>query len=64
MKELIEFAFVIRTRELSGKGAKALGTAAKAVTKKYEPQITRIVDAVTQAVVKELEPKEESKNES
>ena len=63
MKDRIEFAFVVRTDELNGKAVKVLGPVIKAVTKKIEPQLLRIAEAITKAVEKEFDPKEDSKNE-
>lgn len=59
MKDRIEFAFVVRTDELNGKTVKVLGSVIKAVTKKIEPQLLRIAEAITKAVEKELDPKGE-----
>lgn len=63
MKDRIEFAFVVRTDELNGKTVKILGPVIKAVTKKIEPQLLRIAEAITKAVEKEFNPKEEKENE-
>lgn len=63
MKDRIEFAFVVRTDDLSGKTVKVLGPVVKAVTKKIEPQLLRIAEAITKAVEKEFDPKEEKENE-
>ena len=64
MKDRIEFAFVVRTDELNGKTVKVLGPVIKAVTKKIEPQLLRIAEAITKAVEKEFDPKEEKENET
>ncbi|MDD4070004.1 MAG: hypothetical protein PHF05_06090 [Candidatus Izemoplasmatales bacterium] len=64
MKDRIEFAIVVRTDELSGKTVKVLGPVIKAVTKKIEPQLLRIVEAITKAVEKEFDPKDDTKHES
>ncbi|MFA7206820.1 MAG: hypothetical protein WC102_10880 [Saccharofermentanales bacterium] len=63
MKDRIEVAIVVRTDELSGKTVKALGPVIKAVTKKIEPQLLRVAEALTKAVEKEFDPKVEIKNE-
>lgn len=63
MKDRIEFAIVVRTEELSGKTIKALGPVIKGVTKKIEPQLLRVVEAITKAVEKEFDPKDDTKHE-
>ena len=64
MKDRIEVAIVVRTNELNGKAIKALGPVIKTVTKKIEPQLLRVVEAITKAVEKEFDPKEVTKHES
>ena len=64
MKDRIEVAIVVRTDELSGKTVKALGPVIKAVTKKIEPQLLRVAEALTKAVEKEFDPKEDTQHES
>lgn len=54
MKDIIRVGMFIAIEEPSGKTAKLLG----AVLKKYEPQITKIVNAATEAIVKEIEEDE------
>ena len=51
MKDIIRVGMFIAIEEPSGKTAKLLG----AVLKKYEPQITKIVNATTEAIVKGIE---------
>lgn len=57
MKDIIRVGMFIAVEEPSGKTAKLLG----AVLKKYEPQITKVVDAFAEATVeaiKDDKPKE------
>ena len=54
MKDRIEFAFVVRTDELNGKALKAIAPSIKAITKKVEPQLMRIVEVITKYVEKEF----------
>lgn len=56
MKDIIRVGMFIAVEEPSGKTAKLLG----AVLKKYEPQITKIVNAATDAIVKGLEEPSET----
>lgn len=58
MKDRVEIAIVLRTDEVSGKGAKAIATALKTVVTKIEPQLVRIAEAFTKFTEKELETKE------
>lgn len=58
MKDRIEIAIVLRTDEVSGKGAKAIATALKSLVAKVEPQLVRIAEAFTKYAEKELETKE------
>jgi len=51
MKDIIRVGMFIAIEEPSGKTAKLLG----AVLKKYEPQITKIVNVATEAIVKGIE---------
>jgi len=51
MKDIIRVGVFIAIEEPSGKTAKLLG----AVLKKYEPQITKIVNVATEAIVKGIE---------
>lgn len=51
MKDIIRVGMFIAVEEPNGKTAKLLG----AVLKKYEPQITKIVNAATEAIVKGIE---------
>ena len=51
MKDIIRVGMFIAIEEPSGKTAKLLG----AILKKYEPQITKIVNAATEAIVKGIE---------
>lgn len=54
MKDLVEFRFTVATRELSGK---AITTVAKTLgkgLKKVEPQIMRLVEALTKEAEKEI----------
>ena len=54
MKDRIEFAFVVRTDELNGKALKAIAPSVKAIVKKVEPQLLRIVEVITKHVEKEF----------
>ena len=55
MKDIIRVGMFIAIEEPNGKTAKLLG----AVLKKYEPQITKIVNGATEAIVKEIESETE-----
>ena len=57
MKDLVEFRFTVATRELSGK---AITTVAKTLgkgLKKVEPQIMRLVEALTKKQKKKSQKK-------
>lgn len=58
MKDRIEVAIVVRTDELNGKAVKAIVPSIKAITKKIEPQLLRIVEALTKEVEKDCEKHE------
>ncbi len=51
MKDIIRIGMFVAVEEPNGKTAKLIGV----VLKKYEAQITKIVDAITATVVKEFE---------
>ena len=50
MKDRVEIAIVLRTDELSGKGLKAVATTLNIVISKIEPQLVRIVEAITKSI--------------
>ena len=59
MKDRVEIAIVLRTDEISGKGLKAVGL----IVKKIEPQIIRVVEAITKYTEREFEADEKSDSE-
>ncbi|MCK9319360.1 hypothetical protein [Methanoculleus sp.] len=61
MKDRIEFAFVVRTDELSGKALKAIAPSIKAITNKVEPQLIRIAEAFTKYVERDFEEEPKDK---
>lgn len=54
MKDIIRVGMFVAIEEPNGKTAKLLG----AILKKYEPQITKIVNAATEAIVQGIEESE------
>lgn len=58
MKDRVEFAFVVRTDELNGKALKAIAPSIKAITKAIEPQLLRLVEAITKSVEASLNVEE------
>ena len=60
MKDIIKIGMFVAVEEPSGKTAKLVSKAFG----KYEPQITRIVDAATNLIVEELKVEEKKKDES
>lgn len=63
MKDIIKVGVFIAIEEPSGKTGKALATVIKSITKKYEPQITKIVNALTEEIISKEAKDGEQKNE-
>lgn len=61
MKDLFETRFTIATRQLDGRAIKAISKVLDKVLSKYEPQITRIVDAFVDTLEEETR-KDKEKN--
>lgn len=61
MKDVIKVGLFLAVEEPSWKTTKALGKVVEKVLNKYEPQITKIVDAVTDHTITELDKDKEEK---
>lgn len=62
MKDIIKIGLFVAIEEPNGKTGKAIANVVKNIVEKYEPQITRIVNAATEEIVsKEEKPKGETK---
>lgn len=63
MKDIIKVGVFIAIEEPSGKTGKVLATTIKNIAKKYEPQITKIVNALTEEIISKEVKDGEQKNE-
>lgn len=61
MKDIVRVGLFVAVEEPSGKTAKVIGSVISGIIKKYEPQITRIIDAVTNELTEKNEKSGEKK---
>ena len=63
MKDIIKVGMFVAIEEPSGKAGKAFATVIKNIAKKYEPQINKIVNALTEEIISKEVTDGEQKNE-